>query len=205
MLHSYMNWTLAAPLRNLSGSISTFSSILPESCDPATSSLFALPRTTDHEFRLACIQPLSFLCFADSCCTMDACNPFSFYRLRTLSIAMGVYTLYPECFSRRATPHGARWAPLRLQQIRFYPLSFCAVADHCFHNEGVHPPSAIFSHLFTQTAPRERICAPIAQFLAPSRTEGCATTPSCPKRKGRVLCHTLAPRVFEGCVFHGRR
>jgi hypothetical protein len=25
---------------------------------------------------------------------MDACNPFSFYRLGTLSIAMGVYTPY---------------------------------------------------------------------------------------------------------------
>jgi hypothetical protein len=49
-----------------------------------------------HDLRLAYIQPLFFLSFTDSFCTMDARNPFAFNRFRTLSIAMGVYTPLPE-------------------------------------------------------------------------------------------------------------
>jgi hypothetical protein len=147
MLHSYMNWTLAAPLRNLSGSISTFSSILPESCacpgplgDPATSSLFALPRTTDHEFRLACIQPLSFLCFADSCCTMDACNPFPFNYFRTLSIAMGVYTPFTQSVFREGSLHThSVEASLRSNRNPFISFFLTPLRTLSFTTRGVHP------------------------------------------------------------------
>jgi hypothetical protein len=43
---------------------------------------------------ISVIQILYFQWLPDSCITMDARNPFSFNRFRTLSIAMGVYTPY---------------------------------------------------------------------------------------------------------------
>jgi hypothetical protein len=175
-----MNWTLAAPLRNLSGFISTFPGILPESCDPAKSNLFpsstdlpqptqrqvfehevtrALeirpswrlrfsfrtfyrPRFAPHELRLACIQPLSFLSLADSCCTMDARNPFPFYRLRTLSIAMGVYTPLPRAlFAKGHCPLRARCCPVAPPtEALLSPFCLCRYGPFLSQRGGYTPP-----------------------------------------------------------------
>jgi hypothetical protein len=43
-------------------------------------------------FAVPVIQPLCFQALTDSLCTMERRNPCFFRRLRTLSIAMGVYT-----------------------------------------------------------------------------------------------------------------
>jgi hypothetical protein len=66
-----MNWTQTAPLQNLSGSVFTFSSILPESCDPARGTLSC--SSTDHGSRTRITNSAS-----------PTFNFFLFYLLRTL-------------------------------------------------------------------------------------------------------------------------
>jgi hypothetical protein len=53
------------------------------------------------------IHPLCFQRFPDSCCTMERRNPCVFRRLRTLSIAMGVYTPLPRAFFAKGPFHRA--------------------------------------------------------------------------------------------------
>jgi hypothetical protein len=52
-------------------------------------------------FAVPVIQPLCFQTFTDSLCAMERRNPCFFRRLRTLSIAMGVYTPLPRAFSAK--------------------------------------------------------------------------------------------------------
>jgi hypothetical protein len=162
---------------------------------------FYTSRFAPHELRLACIQPLSFLSLVDSCCAMDACNPIAFNRLRTLSIAMGVYTLYPECFSPRATPHGARWAPLRLQQIRFYPLSLCAVADHFLHNEGGTPHSHnSFPPVYPDCASRAHLRTNCA-ISCPEPQRGVRNNSFLPRAEGKGALPHSCPESIRGVRF----
>jgi hypothetical protein len=77
-----------------------------------------------------------FLSFPDSCCTMDARNPFAFYRFRTLSIAMGVVLV--------------SLAKIRKQELGALPILVTQLARD---DERSAPP-------------RAHLCTRIAHFLA---------------------------------------
>jgi hypothetical protein len=135
------------PVGGLSESASPSSGILLESCDPAKSSLFHGPRITDHQpgRRSRNCPSLHSTSFFSISCGLLLHNgrpqPFSFQSLpASFHRNGGVYPFSQNVFRERATPRSEPVAvPLRLQQIRFYPLSLCAVADHFLHNEGGTP------------------------------------------------------------------
>jgi hypothetical protein len=80
--------TIHCLLLNLSVMACYPSACLPSSSpDPSSQARSRLALSAIAVIQLICFQQLP-----DSCCTMDAHNTFPSNRLRTLSIAMGVYT-----------------------------------------------------------------------------------------------------------------
>jgi hypothetical protein len=159
--------------------------------DPVGDPAFHSSRFTDHELGLGSIQPLSFLSLADSCCTMDACNPFAFNRFGTLSIAMGGIPRRPS-----HSPLVPRCAPTET----LLSLSLCSVTEPFFDNEGGTPHSVNFSPRLLAWSPSKGLAG---EFRPGQRSLLLSSTgrgsPACPPlRAPDEAYESRLPRTSRG-------